>query len=105
LFTQYFKKKYIIKIKLIQRKRGTPYQLNHARHFLVIIYSTKKKGVIFVQPILYDLCDNHFFPIFIGQKQLREKKKKNKKTCEYERDGSKVVKKILVEYCNASIFI
>jgi len=28
-----------------------------------------KKKMIFIQPILYNLCDNHFFSIFIGQKQ------------------------------------
>jgi len=38
----------------------------------------ERRGVIFVQPILYNSCDNYFSPLFIGQKQWKE----NKKTCE-----------------------
>jgi len=38
------------------------------------------RGVIFVQPILYNFCDNYFFPFFIEQKQRREKKIERIKT-------------------------
>ena len=43
--------------------------------------------MIFVQLILDNFGDNHFSPLVIGQKQWRDRKKKNKNTCVYNREG------------------
>jgi len=43
-----------------------------------LLFLNRFWGVIFVQPILYNFCDNYFSPLFIGQKQWREKEEERK---------------------------
>jgi len=55
-------------------------------HNNVLIVVNMFRGVIFVQLILYNSCDDYFSFLLIGQKQWRRKMmRENKSTCEYEK--------------------